>query len=237
MKTSYARSAALCAWMLAASVFGCRAPTEPQRVISVTVSPAASIVQPQMTQQFAATVATTSPEVSQLVIWQASGDGSVSPSGLFTAGNSAGRATVTAISMADNSMWGQASVSITQPATSSQVSARPLPSAYIPSGAELYQQYCAACHGADAKGHGPAASSLKGTPTDLTTLAQHHAGQFPYDDVSRILLFGPGVAAHGSIDMPTWGTVFLYLNKNQDNAAVQQRIKNLSDYLASLQQR
>jgi hypothetical protein len=42
--------------------------------------------------------------------------------------------------------------------------------------------------------------------------------------------------AHGSIDMPTWGSVFLYVDKNEDDAAVKQRIQNLSDYLASLQQ-
>ena len=29
------------------------------------------------------------------------------------------------------------------------------PPTYIPSGEHMYKQYCAACHGADAKGHGP----------------------------------------------------------------------------------
>jgi mono/diheme cytochrome c family protein len=29
------------------------------------------------------------------------------------------------------------------------------PPSYIPSGQEMYKQFCAACHGADAKGDGP----------------------------------------------------------------------------------
>jgi hypothetical protein len=35
--------------------------------------------------------------------------------------------------------------------------------------------------------------------------------------------------------MPTWGPVFLYLDKH-DEAAATQRIKNLTNYLKSLQQ-
>jgi hypothetical protein len=34
--------------------------------------------------------------------------------------------------------------------------------------------------------------------------------------------------------MPTWGPIFLYLDKHNE-AAAQQRIKNLRNYLASLQ--
>jgi mono/diheme cytochrome c family protein len=108
------------------------------------------------------------------------------------------------------------------------------PPTYVPSGEHLYRQFCAACHGADAKGHGPAADSLKRPPADLTTLAQRHGGKFPYDYVSNLLLFGPGITAHGSAAMPTWGPIFLYLDKHNE-AAAQQRIKNLRNYLASLQ--
>src|SRR3974390_3144349 len=88
------------------------------------------------------------------------------------------------------------------------------PSRYVPSGEQMYKQFCAACHGDNAKGHGPAASSLKVKPPDLTTLAQRHHGKFPYAYVSSILLFGPGVAAHGSRTMPTWGAVFQNLDEN-----------------------
>jgi mono/diheme cytochrome c family protein len=120
------------------------------------------------------------------------------------------------------------------------VNARPsedqtLPPGYVPSGQLMYQQYCAACHGADARGSGPLRSLLKTPPPDLTQLARRHLGRFPYDYVSSILRFGPGLSAHGTSDMPTWGPIFGQFDKHNERA-VQQRIKNLCDYLASLQE-
>jgi mono/diheme cytochrome c family protein len=110
------------------------------------------------------------------------------------------------------------------------------PTTYMPSGHEMYTLYCAACHGADAKGHGPAASMLTTPPPDLTTLAKRHFGKFPYDYVRNVLEFGPGVTAHGSSGMPTWGPIFRYYDK-QNERVVQERIKRLCDYLASVQGR
>jgi mono/diheme cytochrome c family protein len=111
------------------------------------------------------------------------------------------------------------------------------PSTYVPSGEAMYKQYCGACHGANAKGNGPAASKLKKQPPDLTTLSKRHGGKFPYDYVSSILRFGPaGSSAHGSSDMPTWGSIFLAVDKDS-RWAVRDRIRNLSDYLASLQRK
>ncbi len=110
------------------------------------------------------------------------------------------------------------------------------PPNFVPTGKEMFKQYCAACHGIDAKGHGPARSALKVPAADLTTLSKRHGGEFPYDLVTNILRFGPGVAAHGSADMPTWGAIFQYMD-NYNQAVVQKRIKNLCDYLASLQEK
>lgn len=110
-----------------------------------------------------------------------------------------------------------------------------LPSSYVPSGETMFRQYCATCHGADATGHGPTAAFLKTPPGDLTTLAQRHGGQFPYSYVTSVLEFGPGSSFHGTSDMPAWGPIFRYFHKN-DERAVQKRIKNLCDYLATLQQ-
>ena len=111
-----------------------------------------------------------------------------------------------------------------------------LPSNYVPSGKVMYKEYCAVCHGEDGKGQGPFAPTLKVPPADLTTLAKRHGGKFPYDYVSGVLLFGPGpTILHGSSDMPTWGPIFQYFDKNNERA-VQQRIKNLCNYLASLQE-
>jgi mono/diheme cytochrome c family protein len=111
-----------------------------------------------------------------------------------------------------------------------------LPSTYVPAGNVMFKQYCASCHGTDAKGQGPFAPTLKVPPANLTTLAKRHGGKFPYDYVSGVLLFGPGpTILHGSSDMPAWGPIFLYFDKNNERA-VQQRIKNLCNYLASLQE-
>jgi mono/diheme cytochrome c family protein len=109
-----------------------------------------------------------------------------------------------------------------------------LPPTYMPSGEQMFKQYCAVCHGTDAKGDGPLAPLLKTAPPDLTTLAKRRLGKFPYDYVANILEFGPGISAHGSSDMPTWGPIFRYYDK-QNERIVRQRIKNLCDYLASLQ--
>jgi mono/diheme cytochrome c family protein len=111
-----------------------------------------------------------------------------------------------------------------------------LPPTYMPSGEQTYKQYCGACHGSDAKGKGPLAPLLTTRTPDLTTLAKRHLDKFPYDYVSSILEFGPGVTAHGSSDMPTWGPIFRYFD-NQNERVVRQRIRNLCDYLASLQEK
>lgn len=102
------------------------------------------------------------------------------------------------------------------------------------SGKEMYAQYCAPCHGADAKGNGPAASAMKTPPTDLTQLTKKHNGKYPADLVASVLKFGNGPASHGSADMPVWGPLLQSLDKYQD-AVVQQRISNLVTYVESLQ--
>lgn len=119
---------------------------------------------------------------------------------------------------------------------SSPIEKQQNPPGYVPSGKQMYKNYCAACHGADGKGHGPVSPSLRTATPDLTTLAKRHGGVFPRDHVAGVLRFGPGFAAHGSSDMPVWGPIFLYLD-HYDEAAVRERINNLCDYIESLQER
>jgi mono/diheme cytochrome c family protein len=102
------------------------------------------------------------------------------------------------------------------------------------SGKEMYRAYCAACHGADGKGDGPASAALKFQPLDLTGLAKRNSGKFPELRVYGAIHGDIRVTAHGSKDMPTWGTVFREMN-GTDAAAVQLRIRNLTKYLESLQ--
>lgn len=105
-----------------------------------------------------------------------------------------------------------------------------------PPGKKTFEHYCAACHGADARGNGPAAGALKTPPSDLTTLAVRHGGQFPYEYVSDVLRFGKKFSSHGSSDMPIWGPIFSSM-EGFDQGRVKKRIKELCDYLASLQQK
>lgn len=102
------------------------------------------------------------------------------------------------------------------------------------SGRQMYDAYCASCHGQGGKGNGPAAPALKATPTDLTQLAAKSGGKFPETHVAQAIKGDQMMAAHGSKDMPVWGPVFLSLEQH-DPAAAQLRVRNLTKYIASLQ--
>ena len=75
-------------------------------------------------------------------------------------------------------------------AQSSQVKKEPIQMTSASSGSEMFNSYCAPCHGKDAKGNGPAASSLKNPPADLTQLARKNSGKFPADHVANVLRTG-----------------------------------------------
>jgi mono/diheme cytochrome c family protein len=104
------------------------------------------------------------------------------------------------------------------------------------SGAEMYKQYCAVCHGKDGKGNGPAASELKVAPPDLTTLAKRNGGKFPTDHVMNVLRNGVKAPAHGTADMPTWGPLFSTVS-GQDAGIVNLRISNVTNHLKTLQEK
>lgn len=110
----------------------------------------------------------------------------------------------------------------------------PIQSTSPGSGAEMFKSYCAACHGKDAKGAGPATEDLKSAPPDLTTLAKRHDGKFPADYVGNVLRNGVKAPAHGSSDMPVWGPLFASVS-GHDDTMVNMRISNLVRYLESLQ--
>ena len=102
------------------------------------------------------------------------------------------------------------------------------------SGKQMFADYCAPCHGLSAKGDGPAASALKTPPADLTQLAKKNNGKFPSDHVMTVIRIGSPSASHGASDMPVWGPLFRSLDPSAP-AIVDQRIKNLTTYIESLQ--
>jgi mono/diheme cytochrome c family protein len=101
------------------------------------------------------------------------------------------------------------------------------------SGEEMFNTYCAVCHGKGGKGDGPAASEFKIPPANLTLLAQTHEGKYPSAYVSQVIETGPRNAkAHGSKDMPVWGTLFRAIG---DGEQAKLRIHNLTAYIETLQ--
>jgi len=116
----------------------------------------------------------------------------------------------------------------------SQVKIAPAKPTSAASGQEMYASYCAACHGKDGKGSGPAASSLKTPPPDLTLLSKNNGGEYPAKKVMNILLGKTEVVSHGNREMPVWGPIFRAIS-NGHEAEVQLRVTNLNDYLKSIQ--
>lgn len=102
------------------------------------------------------------------------------------------------------------------------------------SGKEMFNSYCAVCHGTDGKGGGPAASALKTSPFDLTTLAQKNGGKYPAPHVASVIRGQAEMPSHGSKDMPVWGPLFSSISQGHESQ-VQQRIANLVAYIGTLQ--
>ncbi|SRR5579883_1225936 len=111
----------------------------------------------------------------------------------------------------------------------------PPPNTDPSSGAEMYKTYCAVCHGLDGRGHGPAAPALTAEIPDLTQLAKQNHGEFPVFRVAAAIQGDSVITAHGTKDMPIWGDVFRELKR--DEAVVKLRVHNLTQYIASLQEK
>jgi len=102
------------------------------------------------------------------------------------------------------------------------------------SGVDMFNAYCAVCHGKDGKGNGPAAAALKNQPADLTLLSQKNGGKYPSAHVGAVIRGQESNPSHGSEEMPVWGPLFSSLSQGHDDL-VQQRINNLTKYIETLQ--
>ncbi len=95
----------------------------------------------------------------------------------------------------------------------------------------MFDSYCAVCHGKDGLGKGPAATALAKVPADLTKVSTRNGGKFPDVRVRRYIEGLDEVPAHGTRDMPMWGTLFNSLSRD----TAQLRVAALADYIKSLQ--
>jgi mono/diheme cytochrome c family protein len=99
------------------------------------------------------------------------------------------------------------------------------------SGTATFNAYCTACHGPSGKGDGPAAKALAKPPSDLTQIAKKNNGKFPAMQIKTMIEGENAPMAHGTRDMPMWGPLF----KSSEGNASELRVKNLIDYLESIQ--
>jgi len=103
-------------------------------------------------------------------------------------------------------------------------------------GAEIFRHYCAACHGTDGRGHGPASVTMRHAVPDLTRISQRNGGTFPFQRVRRVIEGeGPGPLAHGNREMPIWGPIFHEVESDLDLGEV--RLDAITKHLESMQQK
>ena len=100
-----------------------------------------------------------------------------------------------------------------------------------------YAQYCASCHGREAKGDGPAMNLLTVKPADLTQITKRNNGTFPFWKVYRVIDGREDIKGHGDRDMPIWGAEFQTQAPTSSIAQsqVRGRILELVYYLQSIQ--
>jgi mono/diheme cytochrome c family protein len=112
------------------------------------------------------------------------------------------------------------------------------PAVALPAEADLltgsisFDLYCASCHGRSGQGNGPAASSLRTAPADLTLLARRNGGTFPRERLAATIDGTSGSATHGSPDMPVWGPTFRALDADGREEG---RLRNLVAFIESIQ--
>jgi mono/diheme cytochrome c family protein len=102
-------------------------------------------------------------------------------------------------------------------------------------GARLYFNHCAACHGDDGEGTGPVAASMRVTVPNLRALAQRNGGVFPEETVTAYVDGRTAAAAHGDRQMPIWGDVFRGVEQGTSQRTVRRRIAAVVGFIAMLQ--
>jgi mono/diheme cytochrome c family protein len=107
------------------------------------------------------------------------------------------------------------------------------PERAVDRGKAMFRESCAACHGANGKGDGPASDAMKRRPTNLTTLARQQGG-FRASELEASIKGTSQVVAHGSPGMMVWGALFL-ADANGNQAKADARISDLVAFIESIQ--
>lgn len=114
--------------------------------------------------------------------------------------------------------------------------AKPAPK--VPTGAEDFATFCAACHGSSGKGDGEAGETLGKMPANLTTLAARNNGVFPTAAVMTKIW---GYAKEDGRVMPVFAPLLeddLVLFDSGDGIATPTplRLVQLGEYVKTLQE-
>lgn len=105
---------------------------------------------------------------------------------------------------------------------------------------ESFAENCAACHGADARGNGPAAAGLGVEIPDLTLISARNGGSFPFTSVMSTI-DGYARGAHAARVMPEFGATedmgdMVVLEVGDGNGIpVPRNLMAMAQYLESLQ--
>ncbi len=106
----------------------------------------------------------------------------------------------------------------------------------VTEGHKLYLRNCAACHGVNADGKGPAAPALTVKAPDLRLLSARYGNPLPQDQIARFIDGRADVIAHGPRDMPVWGEkVWEYPDGKGNPSQVTPQVAALVEYLQSIQ--
>jgi mono/diheme cytochrome c family protein len=104
---------------------------------------------------------------------------------------------------------------------------------HIATGRQMYQSYCATCHGPEGAGDGVLAKSLRKRPANLTKLTKEPDGKFEPAQVFKAI---EGTGRPASSDMPAWSDTFAKMRDTTGPDDVKAKISALVDYLESIQQ-
>lgn len=103
-------------------------------------------------------------------------------------------------------------------------------------GAQLFANHCAACHGRLGEGDGPVSAIMTTNVPNLRTLTQRSGGTFPRDNVRAYVDGRELPVSHGDRQMPVWGDIFGWGGDTEHSEQlVEQRINAVIDHVESIQ--